>query len=326
MMKFFYIFISTCMLACISIYMICIYTPGKVKIDKDKRLTEDEIALLQQLKTHIVYLSEEIGERHYLIPGSLEKSAQYIRHQLESAGLNTETISYGKENFEIVSVKINSKNENAQQIIIGAHYDTVTLTLGADDNASGISALIELAKYFKHQEIDKHLRFVAFPNEESPFYGTHLMGSKVFVDSLSKQEVYGMVSLEMLGYFSSEENSQRYPWPFKIFYPDTADFIAFVGNMASRSWLHESILAFRFQSNIAAEGLVAPEFFVPDISRSDQVSFWKHGIPAFMITDTANYRSSTYHFAGDVIETLDMESMTRVVMGIRNMLLELAKD
>ncbi len=324
-MKLFKIVISYVFLTLLFATYYFFYTPGTNSKFENNLLTASETNLENRLNKHICVLSEEIGERHYLAEGSLQKTADYIHTEFSRLNSDVSTIEYGEnKQYKIVSIKLQGKSNKPRSIIIGAHYDTVPLTLGADDNASGIAALIELASELKNESLKHNLIFVGFPNEEAPFYGTGLMGSYVYARSLNKIDVIGMISLEMLGFYSYEKNSQEFPFPLQWFYPDTASFIAFVGNLKSRQWLHQSIKSYREHAKIPAEGLTAPEILVPDISRSDQLSFWQQGIPAFMITDTAEYRSPHYHFADDIIETLDTQTMTKVVVGLKAMLMNLA--
>ncbi|MFT7461176.1 MAG: Zn-dependent M28 family amino/carboxypeptidase, partial [Planctomycetota bacterium] len=210
--------------------------------------------------------------------------------------------------------------------VVGAHYDTVLLSPGADDNASGVSALLEIARGLHGERLSKTVRFVAFANEEWPFFGREKMGSYVNAEhSRDRNErISGMISLEMLGYYSKESYSQAYPRPLNHFYPHQANFIAFVSNISSRKLLHETIGEFRRVSQFPSEGLIAPQFLVPDIKRSDHSSFWSYGYPAVMVTDTSNYRNRNYHTLRDRPDTLDYDSMARVVAGLQKTIMSLA--
>jgi len=211
-------------------------------------------------------------------------------------------------------------------IVIGAHYDTVPMTPGADDNASGIAALLEIARAFRTEKPAVTLRFAAYVNEEEPFFGGNSMGS-LFNARRSKERgenIIGMYSLEMLGYYSDERKSQYYPRTVRRFYPRTGNFIAFVGNLKSRRFLHDSIYSFRELASFPSEGLVAPQILVPDIRRSDNAAFWFHGYPAVMMTDTSNFRNWNYHGVGDKYETLDYGRMAMVVEGLVKMLAAMA--
>jgi Iap family predicted aminopeptidase len=211
-------------------------------------------------------------------------------------------------------------------MVIGAHYDSPTDSPGANDNASGVAALLELARQFKTARPVRTVRFVAFVNEEPPFFQTDLMGSRVYAANARKrgEKIVAMLALETIGYYSDQAGSQHYPPPFNLFYPDTGNFIAFVGNIASRSLVHSSIKIFRESTRFPSEGLAAPGF-IPGIGWSDQWAFWQEGYPGIMITDTAPFRYPQYHQREDTPDKLEYEQMARVVAGIGRVVEELTK-
>ena len=290
--------------------------------------TESLAALAQRLYRHVWTLAETIGERHLEQPGSLEKTAQYIAQEFSACGLEPFSQVFGKLPFRNVIAQIKGATTPDEIIIVGAHYDTVWLSPGADDNASGVAVLLELACLLVKERHDKTLRFVAFANEEQSFAETENMGSRVYVQSMRAQKENGiaMFSLEMLGYYSDKPYSQNYPAPLHWFYPHTASFVAFVGNVPSSLLLFRTIRSFRRHSDFHAEGLAVPERLIPDIRRSDHASFWDAGYPALMVTDTSFYRNIHYHTVGDVARTLDYSKMAAVVMGLRGMLADIARD
>ena len=157
-------------------------------------------------------------------------------------------------------------------------------------------------------------------NEEPPFFKTDEMGSRVYARRSKErgENIVAMFSLETIGYYSDRPRSQRYPFPLNLFYPKRGDFIAFVANLASRALLHETISAFRASARFPSEGVAAPAF-VPGIDWSDQWSFWRHGIPALMITDTAPYRYPHYHLRSDTPDKVDYERLAVVVAGLERM-------
>ena len=283
--------------------------------------------LTQRLHRHVWFLSETIGERHSERPGSLERAAQYIEQEFLTCGLHPSRQALGKQPFHNVIAQITGATRPDEIILVGAHYDTVWLSPGADDNASGVAALLELACGLAPGRHDRTIRFVAFANEEQPFAETEDMGSVIYVRELrARQEnVIAMFSLEMLGYYSDEPHSQNYPAPLQWFYPDTASFIAFVSNLPSSLLLFRSLRSFRRHTGFHAEGLVMLESLIPDIRRSDHASFWDAGYPALMVTDTSFYRNKNYHMLGDVARTLDYENMAAVVTGLSGMLAALAR-
>ena len=206
----------------------------------------------------------------------------------------------------------------------GAHYDTVPGTPGADDNASGVSALLELARLLRGRSSRKTLVFAAFVNEEPPFYGSKNMGSMVCAGDLKERgaRVEVMLSLEMLGYFG-KGYPQRYPLPgMELFYPRTGNFIGVVGNFNSRRQVSRIKRGINKFSNIRARSLTAPEFF-GGINLSDNASFWAHGFRAVMVTDTSFFRNRHYHQESDTIDTLNFDQMAEVVKGLYLTLLNL---
>ena len=208
------------------------------------------------------------------------------------------------------------------RVIIGAHYDTVPGTPGADDNASGLAGLLELARLHKETPNPKTLVFAAFVNEEPPCFGSHHMGSWVYAKHLKEKSVPVelMISLEMIGYFK-HEFTQKYPLPFMRFlYPKTADFIGVVGNFPSRKYVSQFKKGIRKHSTILSCSLTAPEFFA-GINLSDNYSFWHHGYRAIMVTDTSFFRNTNYHLETDTIDTLHFEQMAEVVRGLHLTLL-----
>jgi Zn-dependent M28 family amino/carboxypeptidase len=202
-------------------------------------------------------------------------------------------------------------------VVIGAHYDTVPGSPGADDNASAIAGILELARLCNSETPDKHLIFVAFVNEESPCFGSGKMGSMVYAKSLKESHapVDIMISLEMIGYFNKNE-VQKYPLPgMKLIYPKKADYLAVVGNFQSSRYVSLIKREIRKNSNIKVRSLIAPTHF-GDINRSDNYAFWNYGFKAVMLTDTANFRNKNYHQETDTIDSLNFEAMGEVVKGL----------
>jgi Zn-dependent M28 family amino/carboxypeptidase len=281
----------------------------------------------ERLSAHVYTLAEEIGERHHDQQDALNKAADYIEQSFRDMGYNPVAEVYSDHFYRNIAVNLYGKQRRDEIIVIGAHYDTVWLSPGADDNASGVAALLEIARELHGKRFPRTIRLVAFANEEWPFFGRDNMGSRVNAQhSFDRNElISGMISLEMLGYYSSRPGSQAYPKPLSYFYPKQANFIAFVSNISSRDLLREVIREFRLTKQFPSEGLIAPQFLVPDIRRSDNSSFWSFGFPAIMVTDTSNYRNRNYHTLGDLHRTLDYESMARVVMGLSQTVEAMAK-
>jgi Zn-dependent M28 family amino/carboxypeptidase len=280
--------------------------------------------VMENLYKHVEYLSGKIGERHLWRDDSLGKTADYVESALTACGYTVwrQTYScYGKSVSNLIAEKTGA---NKEVVIVGAHYDTVPGTPGADDNASGVAGLLELGRLLRENSNKKSLAFVAFVNEEPPCFGSPKMRSMVYAKHAREQRTPAevMVSLEMIGYFS-EERIQAYPLPgMGLVYPKTGDYIGVVGNFRSSSYVSFFKKGIRKHSNIIARSLTAPEFF-GGINLSDHYSFWRHGYRAVMITDTSFFRNRNYHQETDTIDTLDFARMAEVVKGLYCTLLEL---
>jgi Zn-dependent M28 family amino/carboxypeptidase len=224
-----------------------------------------------------------------------------------------------------LEVEIMGKSLSKEIVIVGAHYDSVIGCPGANDNATGVAAVLEIARILTGRELPRTVRFVAFVNEEGPFFQTENMGSLVYARRARKQSenIVAMLSLETIGYYSDEKGSQRYPFPFSFFYPSTGNFIGFVGNTSSRALLHQSISSFRKHTSFPSQGVAAPGWMT-GIGWSDHWSFWQEDYPAIMITDTALFRYAHYHTPQDTPDKVDYARMARVVAGLRRVIVELA--
>lgn len=274
-----------------------------------------------RVRETVFYLSEEIGERSYLEVGKLGLAAEFIEKKFGSFGCTTEkqAVSYRKNTYYNIWTEVKgTAAPGGGIIIIGAHYDSAVGTPGADDNASGVAGMLELARLSARNPLKRTVRFVAFTLEEFPAFMTRHMGSYLYAKGLRDEgvKVHGMISLEMLGYFCSCEGCQIYPASlFSLFYPKRGDFISFVGNLSSRTFTSEVERAFREVSPFPIESLSAPAF-IPGVDFSDHRNFWKFGYPAFMITDTAFYRNPNYHSPGDTAETLNYQKSAELITGL----------
>lgn len=276
------------------------------------------------LQATVHFLSEEIGARSYEDLEELERSADYIEEKMISCGCNVKRQSFtymGNTYHNIIGEA--GRDKNSEILVIGAHYDTVPGTPGADDNASGIAGLLELARLTAATPTSRTVYFVAFTLEEPPLFKTRHMGSYMYAKSLKKDKVRveGMISLEMIGYFCDKKGCQYYPFTFfKWFYPEKGDFIAFVGNIASKEFTKKVKNAFQKVSTLPVKSLNTLSL-VPGVDFSDHSSFWSFDYPAFMITDTAFYRNPHYHTAGDKAHTLDYKRMALLVSGLKSALI-----
>lgn len=287
----------------------------------------DELA--DTLRRDVVALAHTIGPRHHGLDDTLARTADHLEQQFIAAGLAPQRHSYRALNTEFVNlvVELRGTHKPDEIIVVGAHYDTVANCPGANDNGSGVAALLALARLSRNIQFARTIRFVAFANEEHPYADTDAQGSKRYAEELRTrgEKIVGMLALETIGYYSDQPGSQRYPAPLSWFYPRTGNFVAFVGDMGSRAWVTRAIAAFRRHAKIPSQGVAAPRL-IADISRSDHNAFWQQDYPAFMLTDTAPFRYPYYHDPGDTPEHLDYGRLAKVVLGVHDMLTELANE
>ena len=279
------------------------------------------------LRRHVERLAGEIGERHVQRPEALHAAERYIIETLRAAGHEVTRQRYEAQGVDCANLEITipGRRRAGEIVLAGAHYDTVPGSPGADDNASGVAAILELARLLREAQPARTIRLVAFVNEEPPFFFWGEMGSKVYARAARDRgdDIRVMLSLEMLGCFSDRKGSQNYPPLLGHFYPEQGNFIAFVSNLRSRRALRQVFAAFRASSEFPAEKLAAPAL-VPGVAWSDQLSFWREGYPAAMVTDTAFFRYRHYHQPTDTAEKLDYPRMAAVVAGLARTLERLA--
>jgi Zn-dependent M28 family amino/carboxypeptidase len=282
-------------------------------------LTPDQLVLRERLIGHVVMLAGTIGERNVYRRGSLERAARYIDDQFAENGFTTASQEYDAGGTTVRNVETVHGYSNDDTLIVGAHYDSVAGCPGANDNASGVAALLELSHLLEKTITTRQIRFVAFVNEEPPFFMSDLMGSRVYARRCHAREerISAMFSLETIGYYSDVPGSQQYPGAgiFQKLYPDTGDFIGFVSNFTSRGLLRRAGREFRRRTPFPSEGVSAPAD-IPGIGWSDHWSFWQEGYRAVMITDTAPFRYPHYHQRSDTPDKLDYDSLARVVWGL----------
>jgi len=290
-------------------------------------LTADEQSILAGVETHVRVLAVEIGERNISTHEALEQAASYIAGTFRDLGL---TVSF--QEFEVdgkvvrnVEAVLPGTLAPDEIIVIGAHYDTFWDTPGADDNASAVAGMLELARIFSGRPGARTLRFVAFVNEEPPYFQNEGMGSLRYAKRCSERDenIVAMVCLEMLGFYDDTDESQAYPPPMELFYPSRGDFIGFVGDLSSRSLVRRTIRVFREHATLPSEGLTGPTY-INGVDFSDHWSFWQYGYPAVMVTDTAVFRNPNYHKPTDTPGTLDFDRLARVVSGLVPVLDDLA--
>ena len=288
-------------------------------------ITDAQRRLGEELRRDVTELAERIGERNVAHPDQLEAASRYIATELGRAGL----VPIPQE-FTVRGVPC--RNLAAELpgtdpiVIVGAHYDSALGTPGADDNASGVAALLALARRLARNRPAGHtVRLVAFVNEEPPFFRTREMGSVRYAEAarVRGDRIAAMLSLEMLGYYSDAPDSQRFPPPLGIFYPTRGDFIGFVSDADSVSLVRRVTGAFRDHAAFPALGAALPDGAAAGLS--DHWAFWQIGVPAIMVTDTAMLRTPHYHEVTDRAATVDFERTARVVEGLEAVVRDLVR-
>jgi Zn-dependent M28 family amino/carboxypeptidase len=275
--------------------------------------------LAAALERHVKVLAGDIGERNVFRPDALHAAAAYIVQQWNRRGCAVTRQDYQVRGVACANIEVALAGcaQADEIIVLGAHYDTVRNSPGADDNASGVAALLEIVSMLQARSPRYTVRCVAFVNEEAPFFFRRDMGSLRYARAarLRGDRIRLMLSLEMLGYYQDESGSQSYPPLLRYFYPASGNFIAFVSNLRSARRLRWVVDAFQASSNFPLEAAALP-WWVPGVASSDHSSFWRHGYPAVMVTDTAYLRNPHYHTAHDVPATLDYARMAAVTRGL----------
>jgi len=292
-------------------------------------LSEQEAVIRDNLEQHVSMLAGHIGERNVWHPAALESAAGYIKDGLEVSGYQVKEQSFKSQNLVLgnIEAELAGGEFRREIVIVGAHYDSVIGSPGANDNASGVAALLEIARLLSGTRLERTVRFVAFANEEPPFFYTDEMGSRVYAARSRErgERIVAMMALETVGYYTNAKGSQRYPFPLGLFYPDRGNFVGFVGNLVSGRLVSQAIKAFRQSTRFPSQGATLPGWVV-GVHWSDHWSFWKEGYPALMVTDTALFRYPYYHSSADTPEKLDYTSMARVVDGLGRVVAELASN
>lgn len=279
------------------------------------------------LRTHVETLAGEIGSRGLRRGAALRRTLDYLDTTLTAMGytVERETYAVGEQEATNLYVDLTGTQRPGDIVVIGAHYDSVPSTPGADDNASGVAATLELARAFAGRPQPQTVRFVFFGNEEPPYFQTDAMGSLVHARGMAAAnlQVTAMASLEMLGFFSDEPGSQEVPLGLAGLFPDTGNFVAFISDIPSSSLLDEAHAAFMGSSGFPAEKLAAPGN-LPEAGFSDHWSFWQADFRAIMITDTAFFRNPHYHEPTDTVDTLDYARFGQLFPGLVGMIEALA--
>ncbi len=283
--------------------------------------------LAARLERHVRTLAETIGERNVFRPAALAEAENYIAGQWRAMGYDVVRQTYDVRGVTCSNLEVTrpGNRSSGDIVLIGAHYDSVFGSPGANDNGSGVAVLLEMARRFAAIDADRTVRFVAFVNEEPPFSFGEAMGSMRYARAARDRgdKIPLMLALETIGCYSDQPGSQDYPPLFRHFYPDTGNFIAFVSNFRSRRWLRRFAAAFRQHSDFPAEE-VATFSWIPGVSWSDHQSFWRSGYRALMVTDTAFYRYPYYHSPNDKAHHLDYAAMAALTEGLEGAVVSLA--
>lgn len=272
----------------------------------------------ERLHAHVIMLSETLSPRDYTQPRNLDACADYIAEDFKRAGATVTFQPYealGRRYRNVIGrfgVGLGNK------LVVGAHYDANSGTPGADDNASGVAALIELAYLIGSHPPTREIELVGYTVEEPPFYGSELMGSAIHAKSLAAagEAISGVIALEMVGYFADARGSQSYPSILlRLIYPSRGNFIAVAGRSDQGDWIKAVKIRMRGATDLPVCSIRAPAM-LPGIDFSDHRNYWPQGYPAVMITDTAFYRNRAYHEATDTADRLDYTRMAKVVVGL----------
>ncbi len=301
--------------------------PGESFAGELPPLTEKESALRDALKRDVEHLAGVIGERntprHH---DKLDEAKAWLEKSLLAAGYKPSLQSYevrGRTVFNI-EVEIPGADHLREIVIVGAHYDSAQGSPAANDNGSGVAATLALSRSMSGGKYARTLRLVFFTNEEPPYFMTEQMGSMVYARRCKERQenIVAMFSLETLGYYSDEKESQKYPPPLNMFYPTTGNFIGFIGNRESAELVQTSVGLFRKHARFPSQGGALPGD-LPGVGWSDHWSFWRQGYPAVMITDTALYRYPHYHKASDTPDKVNFDHLARVTAGVEKTVIEI---
>lgn len=297
--------------------------PGRSHRGPLPPLDDQGARLARALRADVEILAGAIGERNMHRYGQLLRAADFVQESLEGSGYRVERQVLQAEGRPVHNLEA-SLGSGPEIVIVGAHYDSVLGCPGANDNGSGVAALLALARRLAGRSPARTLRFVAFVNEEPPYFQSQQMGSRAYAARCRQRQekICAMLSLETIGYYDDRPGSQQYPAPLGLFYPSQGNFVAFVGNVASRALVARSLATFRQAAAFPSEGAALPSA-IPGVGWSDQWSFWQEGYPALMVTDTAPFRYPYYHTAEDTPDKLDYERLARVVAGLEKVVEDL---
>jgi len=278
-------------------------------------------AIKKELQSDVAYL-QELGPRNsenQMAYDQLRKCETWIIQKWQSQGypVRRYDASFGGKQYYNIEIEIPGTTAPSEIIIISGQYDTLPDSPGANNNGSGMAVLFQLSKLLQNYHPQRTLRLIAFVNEEDPFFGTEIMGSYIYAKGCfeRKEDIKVMLSMDAMGIYKDSPGTQNLPFPFSMFYPDSGNFLAFIGNLPSRIYVKEVTAGFKKGSSFPIEAGVAPEW-VKGVTWSDHGSFWKFGYPGMQITDTGAYRSASHTNKEDTMEKINFDALSRIVVGM----------
>ncbi len=305
------------------------WMPGESYAGVPPIATLAQMELQERLRRHVDELANTIGVRNTEHATGLMAARDYIQSTLRpfavgAATMHLEELGPEGEGAQNIIFEVPGPR-NSPVIVVGAHYDSVGTSPGANDNASGVAAALEIAKFVSGRAMSKTVRVALFANEEPPFFKNRGMGSRVSAQNARRRgdRISAMLALETIGFYSNTDGSQKYPWPVGLLYPSRGNFLGFVGDLGSRTLVRTAIEAFRKNAPFPSEGAALPAMF-PGVDWSDHWAFRQAGYPAIMITDTAIYRDPNYHRVTDTPDKLDYDALALVTTGIEAIVFQLA--
>jgi Zn-dependent M28 family amino/carboxypeptidase len=283
---------------------------------------QNDVVRIEALRQTVIHLSEYLSPRDYTNLENLNATADYIKNEFSQLTDKVSYQTYVVDNQEYKNVVARFGPENGSMIVIGAHYDVADPLPGADDNASGVAGLLELARLLSKNKLTQPIELVAYTLEEPPFFAGKKMGSYIHANSVKNKNVELMISLEMIGYFTNEADSQKYPLGLlSWFYPSRGNFIAVIDQVFSNAGAQLK-KTFKSHTELPVYSMNAPAS-LPGVDFSDHRNYWLFDIPAIMVTDTAFFRNTNYHTAEDTFEKLDYDAMSEVVYGVYQHIIKL---
>lgn len=301
--------------------------PGRSHRGPLPALTDEQRGLAAELRRDVEHLAIAIGERNVMNPELLREAEIWLGAELARCGYAVRRQAYDVFGVECANLDVEIKGTGRADeiVVVGAHYDAVAGCPAANDNGSGVAAVLALARRFASTRPERTLRFVLFVNEEPPFFWTEDMGSLVYARACKarRENIVAMITPETIGCYLDGPNTQGYPAPgLSWFYPTRGDFIAFLGMSEAADLVKRCVGTFRSRAAFPSIGAGLPSI-APGAGASDHWSFWRMGYPALMVTDTAPFRYVHYHQPTDTPDKIDFERMARVVGGLEHVVRDL---